>query len=128
MRTFLSLLHTLMAGLFIFAAVLQYNDEDMIRWAAVYLAAAACCVGGIVGKLKWWIPALLAAISIGWAFIYVSRGAAGMPVGEMFSEWEMKNEQIVEEREMFGLWIVAAWMILLSVTAWRDQRRTKTAA
>lgn len=119
MRTLVSLLHTVMAGLFIFAAVLQYNDEDMVRWAAIYLAAAACCVGGIVGKLKWWIPALLAAVSVGWALIYVSRGAAGMPVGEMFAEWEMKNEQIVEEREMFGLGIVAVWMIILAVQARR---------
>jgi hypothetical protein len=119
MRTFVSLLHTLMAGLFIFAAVLQYNDEDMLRWAAVYLAAAACCVAAIVGKLKWWVPALLAAVAIGWALIYVSRGAAGMPVGEMFAEWEMKNQQIVEEREMFGLGIIAAWMIVLAVLARR---------
>jgi len=128
MRTLLSLLHTLMAGLFIFAAALQYNDEDIVRWMAVYLAAAACCLAAVVGKLKWWVPAVLAAISIGWAIIYASRGAAGMPVGEMFSQWEMKNEQIVEEREMFGLGIVAAWMILLAILARRDQRRAKSAA
>ena len=105
-----------MAVLFIYAAALQYNDEDILRWMAIYLAAAACCIGAIVGRLKWWIPALIAAISIGWAAIYAARGAAGLPLGEMFAEWEMKNEQIVEEREMWGLAIVATWMILLAVT------------
>ena len=116
MRIFSRIAHGLMAALFIYAAALQYNDDDILRWMAIYLAAAACCIGGIVGRLKWWIPALVAAISIGWAVIYASRGAAGLPLGEMFAEWEMKNEQIVEEREMWGLAIVATWMILLAVT------------
>ena len=82
---------------------LQYNDEDILRWMAIYLAAAACCIGGIAGRLKWWIPALVAATSASAGPRSTRRrGAAGMPLGEMFSEWEMKNEQIVEEREMWG--------------------------
>jgi hypothetical protein len=126
MRILLRILHSLMAGLFLFAAALQYNDDDMLRWIAIYLAAAACCLGAVIGKLKPWMPVLVAVISLGWAVIYVSRGAAGMPVGEMFAEWEMKNQQIVEEREMFGLGIIAAWMAVVWFTTRRkavsDQR------
>ena len=125
MRILQQIVNFLMMLLFIFAAVLQYNDEDMIRWMAIYLAGAACCIGAMVDKLKWWVPALVAAICIGWSAIYFARGAAGMPVGEMFAEWEMKNEQIVEEREMFGLLIVAAWMIVLAIAGWRSQRNLR---
>jgi len=125
MRILQQVLNFLMMLLFVFAAVLQYNDDDMLRWMAIYLAAAACCVAAMVGKLKWWVPALVAVFCVGWSVIYMARGAAGMPVGEMFAEWEMKNEQIVEEREMFGLLIVAAWMMVLAVCARRAQRNLK---
>jgi hypothetical protein len=124
MRTLQQVLNFLMMLLFVFAAVLQYNDDDMLRWAAIYLVAAACCVAAMVGKLKWWVSALVAAFCVGWSVIYMLRGAAGMPVGEMFAEWEMKNQQIVEEREMFGLLIIAAWMIVLAVSA---RRKSATA-
>lgn len=115
MRWIFPILNWLMAGLFIFAAALQYNDDDIVRWMTIYLAAAACCIAAQLKRLKWWVPALVTIISIGWSAIYMSRGRLGMPLGEMFDQWEMKNEQIVEEREMFGLLIVAGWMILLAV-------------
>lgn len=119
MRTALQIANFLLMLLFVFAAVLQYNDPDILRWALIYLVAAGCCVASMVAKLKWWVPATVAVFCVGWSLIYVSRGAAGMPVGEMFAEWEMKNQQIVEEREMFGLLIIAAWMIVLAVVARR---------
>ncbi len=119
MHLALRIANGLMAALFLFAAALQYNDEDMLRWIAIYLAAAACCLAALRGKLKGWVPVGVAVISVVWSAIYASRGAAGMPVGEMFAEWEMKNQQIVEEREMFGLLIVAGWMIVLAVSARR---------
>ena len=127
MRLLFKILNAAMAALFLFAAALQYNDDDILRWMAIYLAAAACCLAAQFGKLKWWIPVVVTVVSVGWSLIYVSRGAAGMPMGEMFAEWEMKNEQIVEEREMFGLLIVAAWMILLAFVA-RRQSKTASAA
>jgi hypothetical protein len=123
MRALQQVLNFLMMLLFVFAAVLQYNDDDMLRWMVIYLVAAACCVGAFVGKLKWWVPALVAAVCVGWSVIYFARGAAGMPVGEMFAEWEMKNQQIVEEREMFGLLIIAAWMAVLAFSARRALKR-----
>jgi hypothetical protein len=122
MRVLFLILNGLMAALFIFAAALQYNDDDIIRWMAIYLAAAGCCIAAHFGKLKPWVPVAVTVISVGWSVIYAMRGALGMPLGQMFATWEMKNEQIVEEREMFGLLIVAGWMIVLAVAA---RRRTK---
>jgi len=117
MRVLFLILNGLMAALFIFAAALQYNDDDILRWMAIYLAAAACCIAAHFGKLKTWMPVAVTVISVGWSAIYATRGAAGLPLGEMFATWEMKNEQIVEEREMFGLLIVAVWMIVLALAS-----------
>lgn len=117
MRVLFLILNGLMAALFIFAAALQYNDDDIVRWMAIYLAAAACCIAAHRGKLKAWVPVAVTVVSVGWSAIYAARGAWGMPVGEMFAEWEMKNQQIVEEREMFGLLIVAGWMIVLALVS-----------
>ncbi len=115
----LQILNGLMAALFIFAAALQYNDDDIVRWMAIYLAAAACCIAFPLRKLKPWMPVLVTVVSVGWSVIYMLRGRLGMPLGQMFATWEMQNEQIVEEREMFGLLIVAAWMIVLAFAARR---------
>jgi hypothetical protein len=112
-----------MAALFIFAAALQYNDPDPVRWIAIYLAAAICCIVATMACLRWWAPAGVAGASIGWAAIYASRGAWTVPVGEMFAEWEMKNQQVLETREMFGLLIIAVWMILLTLVSFA--RRSK---
>jgi len=116
MRLLLQILNGLMTALFVFAAALQYNDDDMLRWMAIYLAAAVCCVGAIRGRLAWWLPALVILVSVVWSGIYFSRGAWTVPFGEMFAEWEMKNQQVVETREMFGLAIIAGWMAFLLAT------------
>jgi hypothetical protein len=40
----------------------------------------------------------------------------------MFAEWEMKNQEVVQTREMFGLGIIATWMVILAVVARFDSR------
>jgi hypothetical protein len=59
------------------------------------------------------VPAAVAGISIVWAVVYAAQGAWSVPPGEMFAEWEMKNEQVRQTREMFGLLIVATWMVVI---------------
>jgi hypothetical protein len=117
MRLIFKILNGLMAGLFLFAAALQYNDDDMLRWMAIYLAAATPCVLVILGRMPRWLPGLVLLVALGWSAIYFSRGAWSVPFREMFAEWEMKNQQVVETREMCGLFIVGGWMLLLVLTA-----------
>jgi hypothetical protein len=40
----------------------------------------------------------------------------------MFDEWEMKNQQVLETRELFGLAIILAWMMVLMFAAWRRRQ------
>ncbi len=118
MRTLQQIINVLMMVLFLFAAVLQYNDDDdVLRWTAIYLIAASCCICAAVGKLTWWLPALVAAICVGWAAIYVTRGLWSMPLSEAFAEWETKSQRVIQVRDMFGLAVIAVWMILLATTA-----------
>jgi hypothetical protein len=117
MRTLQQILNVLMMVLFLFAAVLQYNDDDdVLRWTAIYLIAAGCCVCAAVGKLKWWLPILVAAVCAAWAAVYVARGLWSMPLSEAFAEWETKSPRVIQVRDMFGLLVIAVWMVLLAMT------------
>jgi hypothetical protein len=66
--------------------------------------------------LPWYVPALVAVVALTWAGTIAPRALGRIPLGDMFKSWEMKDTTIEENREMFGLLIVAAWMIVLAVT------------
>jgi hypothetical protein len=112
-------LHGLMAALFIFAAALQYNDADPLRWMAIYLAAATVCTFAATDRPKPKLAAGVAFIALAWAALYVAQGAWRVPIPALFSQWEMKDQTIVAGREMNGLFIVFVWMAF----AWATGRK-----
>ncbi|MSU69420.1 MAG: hypothetical protein EXS39_01315 [Opitutaceae bacterium] len=119
MRLVLRVFHGLMAALFVFAAALQYNDLDPLRWMAIYLAAAAICLAAAAGHPRPLPAAALVIVALAWAALYVIHGAWRVPLPALFSQWEMKDETIVAGREMYGLLIVAGWMAV----AWANGRK-----
>jgi hypothetical protein len=117
------LVYGFFTALFIFAAALQYNDPDPVRWAMIYLAAAAVCV--LAFARHSWTQAASAgvgAIALVWALTYLPAVLRHGQVLSMFDEWEMKNQEVLENREMFGLLIVAAVMAV--VWARSSQRKS----
>ena len=56
--------------------------------------------------------------------VYALRGAWTVPFGEMFAEWEMKNQQVLETREMFGLLVITSWMLALAAVNVLRRRRS----
>lgn len=112
-----------MAALFLFAAALQYNDPQPFRWIVIYVAAAWPCVQVLLGRPRWPVAAGVAVAAFAWAGLYAYRGAWTVPFFDMFDEWEMKNQQVVETREMFGLCIIGVWMTVVAVVAWKASRR-----
>jgi hypothetical protein len=122
MRILRRILNGLMAALFVFSAALQHNDPKPARWMAIYLAAAAACGLAVAGRNFRVLPAVVGLISLAWAITYFVRGVPSVSPAHMFDEWEMKNQQVLETRELFGLLIVTAWMIVL-VIASRTARR-----
>ena len=109
------------ALLFLFGAVVQYNDPDPLRWIAIYLAASVACAFAAIGRLPWLFPAAVAATSLVWALTLAPHALASVRILEMFSAWEMANERIEEGREMYGLLIICAAMSVLAVTSWRKR-------
>jgi len=126
-------LNGLFAALFLFGAVVQYNDPDPLRWALFYLAAAVTCGLGAASRLRWPLPAAVALAALAWAATLLIGATGEVGVGELFSAWEMKDTRIEEGREMYGLLIIAAWMSVLAVALFRargsaDRRRAEDGA
>jgi len=108
-----------MAALFVFAAAVQYNDPDPLRWMAIYLAAAAACVLAVLRRLPRWLPAMVGLAALVWAATLSPHVLGRVGMGEMVQAWEMKDVRVEEGREMYGLLIVVGWMAVLALVGWR---------
>ncbi len=103
-----------MSVLFAFAAAVQFNDPDPIRWIAIY--GVACALSLLVFLNRRVVPAVPLAVfvvAIAWAATIAFGGPAASEYGHMFDSWEMKSPSVEEAREASGLLIVAAWMMVL---------------
>jgi len=109
------ILNALMGALFLFAVALQYNDDDPLRWMALYAVAALPCILVVVQRHSVVMSAVIAVISLVWAAVFAVQGAWSVHPSEMFAEWEMKSEQVRQTREMFGLLVVFTWMALVLI-------------
>lgn len=102
--------------LFMFSVVVQYNDPDLYVWMVIYGAAAVACLLSLRNRLPRWLPMVVALVAILWATTILPRVLGKVPFLDMFAAWEMKDTGIEESREMYGLFLVAGWMLVL---AWR---------
>ena len=118
--------NAVMLLLFTASALLQFNDPDPVSWVAVYGAAALICGLELRRRVRPLYPALLAATALVWAATIAPRVVGIVPFGEMFAEFEMKNLQVEESREMYGLLIVAVWMTVVAIVAWRRSKHLRT--
>jgi Transmembrane family 220, helix len=107
------LFDALMAVYFVFAAVVNFNDPDPVRWVSMYFALAAACVLALLGRLPWAGPGALALIALLWAGTLAPRVIGKVRFRAMFSTWKMQNAQVEEAREMYGLLIAVIWMLVL---------------
>ena len=111
-----------MLVLFLFGLAVQYNDPDPWRWAAIYGAAAVACLLAVMGRMPRWLPVLVAVVAAVWATSLAPVVVGKVRPGEMFQEFEMKSPLIEQAREMFGLLIITAAMLLLIVTGRKRKR------
>ena len=106
----------MMAALFAFAAAVQYNDPDPLRWMAIYGLAMLACGLALAGRLSWLPPALLGLIALVWAGTLAPGVVGRVSVGELFQSYGMLSPAVEEGREMGGLLIVAVWMGVLTLS------------
>ena len=113
--------NAIMLLLFVFAAAVQVNDPDPLAWIGIYTAAAVVCGLELRRRTPAWAPLALSLLALAWAgSLYV--GARDVPIGALFAEWEMRELRIEEAREMYGLTIVAVWMLVIAGAAWARAR------
>ena len=112
-KFYFTLFNYLFLAMFIFSVIVQYNDPDPLTWMTIYGLAAVACVIAIKRPTHWPLPSALLVVSLMWASRIMPRVAGRVSFGELFSAWEMKDARVEEAREMGGLLIVAAWMLVL---------------
>jgi hypothetical protein len=121
-NVFFRILNGVMAALFAFAVLVQYNDPDPIRWIMVYGAACVtAAVRAVRGTVPFALVVTVGAIALVWAAA-IAIGGPGLSVyGYMFGAWEMKSTSVEEAREASGLLIVGFWMGVLMISEWRSR-------
>jgi hypothetical protein len=106
----------LMSVLFLFSAALQLNDPDPVRWVTMYGIAAAVCgwlaAAAPRGRPARALPLAVAIVAIAWAGLIAARSSGHVPPPRLFESWEMKDTAVEEDRELYGLLIVGAWMLI----------------
>jgi hypothetical protein len=103
--------HSAGAVLFLFSAVVQWNDPDPLPWMAIYGAASILCVAAAMGlgRLRW--PATIAGLAMVWAIVIFTGLADLTAFTRMFTTYEMMSADQEEAREILGLAIVILWML-----------------
>jgi hypothetical protein len=115
--------------LFAFSAIVQVNDPDPLLWIAIYAAAAVLCGLEMRQRTPWWAAPLVGVIALLWAGTIAPRVLGVVPFASMFQEFEMKDAGVEESREMYGLTIVAVWMLAItSVASLRQLHRRRERA
>jgi Transmembrane family 220, helix len=104
-----------MAAVFLFAAAVQYNDPDPVRWMAIYGLAALVCGLALAGRLPRLAPIVVGLAALIWAATIAPGVVGRVSVGDLFESFTMKSQPVEEAREMGGLLIVTAWMGLLAL-------------
>lgn len=110
---------------FLFSVVVQYNDPDPIRWILLYGFAALNCFLSLRGRLRWPLPGVVGGVALLWALLLAPGVIGKTTIGSLFESFEMANTVVEEAREMGGLLIVAAWMVVLGAIAYASSRRLK---
>ena len=116
--------NVIMLMMFALSVVVQYNDPDPVAWMAVYGAAVVICGLEVRRSTPLWAALGLALVALAWAG-YIAMRVHDVPLGALVQAWEMKDVQVEEAREMYGLTIVGVWMLAISAAARRRSRRTR---
>jgi hypothetical protein len=117
----------IMLVLFLFSVVVQFNDPDPLRWVGIYGLAAVACAASLARTIRWWLPTVVTSVALVWAATLAPGVIGKVRFLDMFGAFEMKSVAVEEAREMYGLVLVAAWMVVLAVRARTSARPTPPA-
>jgi len=113
-------LNVVMALVFLASVFVQFNDPDPWGWVMIYGLAALVCLSGIRGPVRWPAAAVVGLASLAWAISLAPDVVGKVGFGELFDSMKMKDIRVERGREMGGLLIITAWMIVLLLTRRRQ--------
>lgn len=113
-----------MAAVFSFCVVVQYNDPDPVQWMTIYGLATIACILYITRKLKWYISAAIGLAALIWAAT-ILPDVVGKPTDwpHVFGTMHMISPTVEETREIGGLLIVVSWMLILTFAVRRGTKK-----
>ena len=115
----MTILNYVMTACFLLSLAVQYNDPDPARWMAIYGAAAVAC-GLYLGRRYYWpLFAAVGLVALSWAALLAPHVIGKVSIAELFESVQMKDARVEEARETVGLLIVAAWMMVLTLSSIR---------
>ena len=119
-------LHAAMALLFGLCVAVQYNDPDPLPWMGMYGAALVLCVLGALARPPRDAAIIVGVLALVWAGTQSSSFLTCITTKDAcFSSWDMHNDLVAEEaREVGGLFIVAAWSLVVFSDANRRRKRS----
>lgn len=107
-----------MTGLFGLSAIVQLNDPDPLAWIGIYSACACGCLLALTPFRIWWIPVIICALCLLWAVLLlpgIYTEFSTINWSEVIGSIEMKSKQSEIVREIGGLFIAVAWMLILAI-------------
>ena len=114
----------IMAVLFLISAIIQFNDPDPLRWAAVYGAAGFACLAAGRFRYSWPLPAGVGLVAFAWA-VSLSPILPNLKLGDLARTMHAGTPSIELGREFLGLLIVLGWMVFLVVVSLRSLPRPR---
>lgn len=115
----LRIANSIVGGLFLVSAALQYNDPDPWRWIALYALAGIATLSWGTSPLSRVLTGLAAVFALAWALSMAPRVLPELVVRDLVRPMSEKTPAIEESREMLGLLMVGAWSAWLCLLSWR---------
>ena len=118
-RTF-GIVNGVVAAMFLVTAALQLNDPDPLFWIAIYVAAAAACLATGRAALSWALAGLVGLAAVAWALSLLPV-LQEMVFSDLFKAMKAETPVIEESRELLGLLLIGAWMVVLIFVSLRPR-------
>lgn len=115
----------LMAVVFLLALVVQYNDPDPMLWIMLYLAPLVLSIFGATGRYyrsSLGVAALYVVLAIIW-----SPNWRNVDSNALQPHMVMMDDDTERAREVIGLYLAAAWMVVLGIASLRKASSVQAA-
>jgi hypothetical protein len=117
--------NVIMLVLLLLSVAVQYNDPDWLLWMIIY-SYASVVTWLAVGKKYSFLAPVGAIGYVLYALYWMPNEMVEHP-SNLLLDMRMHEKGVEEVREDMGLWICAAWMLVIAVAWWVARKRNAVA-